>query len=174
VSFVANKPSPILNLLPTEVDARDYIVSDVTRRSRRSRSIGSAGLGGFGWQRSNETVRRVPARPLGSLAWHRTYPTSAAAVAPPGRPAGYQRPTIWRSGWAAAAVVRLDAIIIEAKIDPSPRCPATSTCLPGSSLPVQLHARVVTVSSPPATASASWQLRSWSGLAGALMVNWSC
>jgi phage terminase large subunit GpA-like protein len=28
-SFVANEPSPILALLPTEADARDYVVSDI-------------------------------------------------------------------------------------------------------------------------------------------------
>ncbi len=28
-SFVANEPAPILALLPTEADCRDYIVSDV-------------------------------------------------------------------------------------------------------------------------------------------------
>jgi len=28
-SFVANEPAPILALLPTEADARDYVVSDV-------------------------------------------------------------------------------------------------------------------------------------------------
>jgi phage terminase large subunit GpA-like protein len=28
-NFVANEPSPILALLPTEADARDYVVSDI-------------------------------------------------------------------------------------------------------------------------------------------------